>query len=636
MLSMANDSPPLPRILAETSDPPDPARRLRLFAWACYGAGLALSWAVGMRPWVPFSHYHYLPADLLANRLAESLFFLHAQPPLLNLMAGVLLKLEAASGISHASLALLLQVPLGAGVVWGTLRLVVRFLGHGRAAFAAIALLVLNPVFYQTIFEFFYTLHETLWLTLAAVALTSYFDHGRLVKFLAAALAMVALVYTRSLFHFGWAAAMLTAIALLPKPACSRDWPPLRRRLMILAAALALLFAWPIKNLLIFDAFSYSSWQGYNLSMSLLWAPGRMLPGIDGLYETEYWSGTGVRWTSNEVELGLAPEGRRLRVSYLVVPRNVSAAEPLRVSLRLGEGAAVEQIHTAEGLASIELEAPDRGAAPLRLRLRTSRLFRSDEGRMLGVALYPLEWVDPPVPRPVRPALLDELWRAVPERHRHIPALTRPWKSADAMNWNHWFIVEDCRLRQRMAIQAVHEHPSALLIKARDNYWFSTRFTGRQAYSGSFDFFSRPARAWLKLWEIGLYQDFRGPNRLQLTENGRIPGPGTWLAGFVILLPLYLGFAGWTILARWRTDTALSLTAAFMLACFLWVLLMVLLIDGIEGNRMRISTEPFLWLLLIWAARSARRARTPQRPEPRPGVSGKHTEAARGRHRVSI
>ena len=48
-----------------------------------------------------------------------------------------------------------------------------------------------------------------------------------------------------------------------------------------------------------------------------------------------------------------------------------------------------------------------------------------------------------------------------------------------------------------------------------------------------------------------------------------------------------------------------TVVAAFMWCTLVWVLTMVLLVDGVEGNRMRFSTEPYLYLLTLWIAGNA-------------------------------
>ena len=39
----------------------------------------------------------------------------------------------------------------------------------------------------------------------------------------------------------------------------------------------------------------------------------------------------------------------------------------------------------------------------------------------------------------------------------------------------------------------------------------------------------------------------------------------------------------------------------YLLLSVVWVLAMILLVDGLEGNRIRFSSDPLLWLLIAWA-----------------------------------
>jgi hypothetical protein len=58
------------------------------------------------------------------------------------------------------------------------------------------------------------------------------------------------------------------------------------------------------------------------------------------------------------------------------------------------------------------------------------------------------------------------------------------------------------------------------------------------------------------------------------------------------------------LLALWntrRTWGAAERTVALMLLSVGWILAMVLLVDGSEGNRIRFSTEPFFFAGGAWA-----------------------------------
>ncbi len=72
-------------------------------------------------------------------------------------------------------------------------------------------------------------------------------------------------------------------------------------------------------------------------------------------------------------------------------------------------------------------------------------------------------------------------------------------------------------------------------------------------------------------------------------------------SGFMFTLPAILFGAAWRIRRDWRRDPRRARLALVMFLTVLWVIAMILFIDGTEGNRIRFSTEPFLWLLALWA-----------------------------------
>ncbi len=99
----------------------------------------------------------------------------------------------------------------------------------------------------------------------------------------------------------------------------------------------------------------------------------------------------------------------------------------------------------------------------------------------------------------------------------------------------------------------------------------------------------------MRAYEAAVFLDF------EPSKRGR--------AGFALVFPLLLGAA----LVEWcrASRSPESRLITLMLCCVLWVLAMVLFVDGAEGNRMRFPTEPFLFLLFAWGLVGAfRRPRT--------------------------
>jgi hypothetical protein len=421
---------------------------------------------------IPYQFFQFLAREPLATRLGESLFNLHGQPPLLNLLLGLALKLERATGWAPERTLLALHLALGAAVAVALGTLLVR-LGVSRWLRRLVLVLVLlSPAFYIFLFRYFYSFHELVLLVLAAVAVERFLASRRARYYAAVCACLVTLTYTRALFHFGWTLAVLLALALAVRPAGSG-----RPVFAALAASAVLLLAWPVKNQLRFGVFGYSSWQGYNLSQGLI----RTYPPI--------WS-----------------------------------------AFALGEMAGQEEARAT-------------------------------------------------------------LARTVPERFRSIPVLADAMKAPGSPNWNHYSIIPLSRGLGRSVLRRLREHPELLLAKAARNYRQAVIDPSRDPFYRRLEEQAPTPLAWiwLRLHEQAAYLYFGD-------DPQRGPPPG-----FAYLLPPALGLVAVQILRRRKTDPAGAGTAAFLLFSVVWVLAMVLVVEGSEGNRIRFSTQPLLLVAVAWS-----------------------------------
>jgi hypothetical protein len=241
-------------------------------AWlAAYLAILALAVAAGYRMWVPWPFVNLLPRELLAKRLAESLWNLHSQPPVLNLLLGGALALEGAGGASVETWLFALQALVGGVVVVATACLLLRLRLRPWLRAAVMALLLLDPAFYAFLTLFFTPIYELLWLSLAALAAHRFAGRPGAGAFAGFCVPVAALVYSRALFHPIWAGVALAAVAVGGGRAAT---PAARRRIVVvLALTVAVLAAWPVKNVVRFGVWGFSSWQGYNLSRGFAITP---------------------------------------------------------------------------------------------------------------------------------------------------------------------------------------------------------------------------------------------------------------------------------------------------------------------------------------------------------------------------
>jgi hypothetical protein len=193
---------------------------------------------------------------LLRGRLAESLLYLHGQPPLYNVLTAIALKLVPAKPqlvLAPVFVVCGLYTGLCLFVIQARLRVPVLI-----AALVASAIVALPPfVLYEN--WYFYPHLNVAWLLGALAWLAqSRGCPGREMTISAAHLAGLSL--TRSLFHpffFGLAVAVVVALVA----------PGARRRCMAcFLIPTILVVAWCAKNQILFGFFGTSSWSSRNLS----------------------------------------------------------------------------------------------------------------------------------------------------------------------------------------------------------------------------------------------------------------------------------------------------------------------------------------------------------------------------------
>lgn len=196
-----------------------------------------------------------LDPPLLQNRLIESLWFLHAQPPLFNLLTG--LALGASPSNPGAPLHVVFVLAgLGCGLFVAA---ILREIGFGRLlALAAALAFTSTPAF--VLFEHWYFYPHLEQLLILAAAFAFLRTGGRAGPALGAAFALLAaLVLLRSLFvPLFLVLAAAAAAAIVPRP---------ERAGVARAAAVPLLvvLAWAAKNWFLFGFFGTSSWGGNSL-----------------------------------------------------------------------------------------------------------------------------------------------------------------------------------------------------------------------------------------------------------------------------------------------------------------------------------------------------------------------------------
>ena len=202
-------------------------------------------------------YWQFVDIDLLRNDLGRSLFYLHAQPPLFNLIVGVVLKLFPGSEAMAFKV-----LYLGLGVILcsaGYLVLVTLDVGP-RLAAVIMALFIVGPACLLYENYLFYTYPTAILLLVAVLPLVFFLRSGRLGFGVTFFLVLATICLVRSVYHLVWLVGCLAVVAIGTGATVSR-----RRWAAAFLPAFLLVSLVYGKNLLVFGAPSSSTWLGMSL-----------------------------------------------------------------------------------------------------------------------------------------------------------------------------------------------------------------------------------------------------------------------------------------------------------------------------------------------------------------------------------
>lgn len=443
---------------------------------------LSLAWNVAggsFRVWPDL--WQLLPWPSLLDDLGRSLLDLHAQPPLLNLLFGLVLKTAVGMGTNVETLLQPVYFAIGAVMVAAIGELAKRIVPRPGVRYAVLLLIILNPYFYAVHHYLFYTAWELFFVSLIVFFSLRYLEQPTAPRLTAVLVPAVLLVYTRSLFHLLWFVLFLFLLLALGLHSTSGWW---KSRVIVSAVALLLIAAWPLKNLARFGFFGLSSWSGLSLA------------------------------------------------------RGLPTGEPLLPS-----------------------------GYPKRLALfaRTNSL-------------------------PIDLSAVAAAQSLVPPEFQGHPTLSELAKPDGSPNWNHYSIIPISRDLGIAAREHLLREPSLLIFRAIDFYLNGySIYEARWPYELGFAPEMTTGHLWANIYEAIVFQKFRpyDPNRTTIST------------GFAILLPVILLAVAIVLWLR-RPWGTVQRTIVVMLFIVLWVLGLVLFVDGPEGNRVRFCTEPYLFLMFGW------------------------------------
>lgn len=261
------------------------------------------------------SFLQVLDPALLRDHLAQSLLYLHGQPPLFNLFCGLMLKAFGANADAAFHVAFLL---FGLLLALGMVRLMIALGVRPRLAVAVTILFVASPSAIVLENQLFYDYPLTLLLVLSAVALHRFAARHRIGDGLVLFGLLAAIVAIRSLFHPVWLVAVLALLLLLHRS----TW---KRTLAVAALPMALALGIYVKNLVLFDGFFGSSWLGANLHSPVT----RMVP----MPEREEMAARGLISRYSLTEFPLSDLDTFVRLGYRLPPETgIPALDEVRKS----------------------------------------------------------------------------------------------------------------------------------------------------------------------------------------------------------------------------------------------------------------------------------------------------------------
>jgi hypothetical protein len=258
--------------------------------------------------------WHFIDNYLLKNDLWRSIFYLHTQPPLMNLLTGIGLQLFPKSyAVIFQAFFLLGGLALSLGMYFLGLRL-----GFPKYVAAVLAgWFVVSPP--TLVFEnyYFYTYPTTILLTLSALFFERFLEKRRAVDGLLFSLTLAFNALTWSLFHLVWMTVCFGIVLFLLKGE--------RRKALWLLPAFLLVFGWYAKNGILYDSFTGSTWAGLNLFKTVtIRIPGEV---------REQWVDDGI-----VSELALVPPYRSPDVYLEYFPDTPTTGIPLLDDINMSGG----------------------------------------------------------------------------------------------------------------------------------------------------------------------------------------------------------------------------------------------------------------------------------------------------------
>ena len=208
-----------------------------------------------------FRNWQYPDMDTFKHHLLRGIWYDHTQPPLFNLLLGLVVKISG----PHADIVFSVLLKSLSLVNALLLLNILRRLGIRHYLPLIISLLyILSPACIVIENDLFYTSFISFLLLLSCLSLLRLSEHPTHLAALTFFGSLALICLSRSMYHLIW----LLGISILVIAAL-RKRAPLRLLLPYSLGALLFVGFWYVKNKIIFHQFTTSTWMGMNLSRNV-------------------------------------------------------------------------------------------------------------------------------------------------------------------------------------------------------------------------------------------------------------------------------------------------------------------------------------------------------------------------------
>jgi hypothetical protein len=211
--------------------------------------------------WALTGYWQYLNIETLKHNLFNGIWYDHAQPPLFNLLLGIILKL----GGTHSTLMftfLLKMVTLVNAILLFTI--IKKLVTVCWLPLLVSLLYILSPATLIFESELFYTTTVSLLLLISVLYLTRIVDYGSGWNAFGVILPLALLCLTRSIYHIIWLFMVISFLLFY-----FRKKAVLNNLILASLTGLILVGSWYVKNKIIFGKFTVSTWMGMNLAKNV-------------------------------------------------------------------------------------------------------------------------------------------------------------------------------------------------------------------------------------------------------------------------------------------------------------------------------------------------------------------------------